>query len=260
MTAVPLVRPDGTLLPVWGFLAFHEALRRDAARFRAAVDALTHDGDAPVAGGSPRIAGLRDHWRHYRQLVEFHHENEDSFLFPMLREAAPRLAPIIDELDAEHVALHSLLGRVTDVADRLPDHRAAGEAATCFDELAALLDRHLDAEEEHLVPVFLAKVAAQADPGDGPPGPGSPPGATEAEDGVDMDLGSTPLSFGMPWVLDGLDDHVLDLARATLPERRRRELPAWRSAYEDSLARWVVPSVGTTVGSPRGDGAAPGHL
>ena len=45
----------------------------------------------------------------YCRIVTTHHTIEDRSVFPHLRGADPRLAPVIDRLEQEHVAIHGVL-------------------------------------------------------------------------------------------------------------------------------------------------------
>lgn len=48
----------------------------------------------------------------YCRLVTMHHGVEDAALFPQLRRADPRLAPVVDRLQQEHRVIHDVLERV----------------------------------------------------------------------------------------------------------------------------------------------------
>jgi hypothetical protein len=226
MITSPLLDPDGRLLPNWGFLAFHEALRRDAARFPKALAGLPDDS----AERSEQAAALREHWECYHGLLVFHHENEDAFLLPMIRDIAPALVPLVDDVAGQHVEIDDVLVRIDQSLSRLLVTGDAHEAMAAFDDLASLLEPHLATEEEHMVPVVVAHLTAQAAAGG--------EGPTPRSDGDDLDFGPTPVSFGLPWIVDGLEAEVVDLVLATLPIARRREYPLLVRAYDESLGRW----------------------
>lgn len=223
----PLVDGKGDLLPTWGFLAFHQSLRRDASRFAAAAGQF-------AVGSLPDTAvdGIRVHWGSYRALLDFHHTTEDEHLFPVVRAADPKLGPLIDELAAQHDQLHLLLDRITNVMERLERPGTASEAVEVFTALEALLGPHLDAEEDHLVPVILAMVADQAEPSDAAP--------PDAEDGPPSDA-AEPVApeFGHPWSMEHLDDETLERALATLPASEREQYPGWLRTYRERLSVWV---------------------
>ena len=85
-------------------------------------------------------------------MVTTHHAIEDQALFPRLRGADPRLAPVVDRLASEHVVIHEVLDSmdralvafVADPASGIQLRRAA-------DELSDTLLSHLSYEERELV-------------------------------------------------------------------------------------------------------------
>jgi Hemerythrin HHE cation binding domain len=48
----------------------------------------------------------------YCAIVTAHHGMEDSAIFPHLRDRDPKLAPVIDRLEAEHVVIHEVLQEI----------------------------------------------------------------------------------------------------------------------------------------------------
>ncbi|PZG02031.1 LLM class flavin-dependent oxidoreductase [Micromonospora deserti] len=88
----------------------------------------------------------------YCRLVTTHHTLEDRSLFPHLRRADARLAPVIDRLEQEHHLIHDVLERVdralvafVSVPDGMAELRAA------VDLLSDTLLSHLSYEERELV-------------------------------------------------------------------------------------------------------------
>ena len=84
--------------------------------------------------------------------MTLHHTLEDRGVFPHLRAADPRLAPVIDRLEQEHVAIHGVLEEVDRALVAFvsaPDgDKQLAEAA---DLLANTLLSHLAYEERELV-------------------------------------------------------------------------------------------------------------
>ena len=80
----------------------------------------------------------------YCRLVATHHTLEDSSLFPQLRAADGRLAPVLDRLEQEHHAIHDLLEGV----DRALVALVTGPDG--IDGLRASVDRLSDALLSHL--------------------------------------------------------------------------------------------------------------
>ena len=88
----------------------------------------------------------------YCRIVTTHHTVEDRAMFPQLRSADPRLAPVIDRLEQEHHVIHDVLEGV----DRAlvgfvgaPDGLA--QVRVAVDLLSDTLLSHLAYEERELV-------------------------------------------------------------------------------------------------------------
>src|SRR5260370_21083006 len=87
----------------------------------------------------------------YCAIVTAHHGMEDQAVFPHLREADPRLAPVIDRLEAEHVVIHEVMQDVDRVLVKLMtnpgDFTEVDEAVQI---LADALLSHLAYEEREI--------------------------------------------------------------------------------------------------------------
>ncbi|WP_283133351.1 hemerythrin domain-containing protein [Rhizohabitans arisaemae] len=194
----------GEVTPASMFLLIHHGLRRDAARYPAAVAALgPADGEA--------AAELAGSWAFYADMLDRHHRLEDDLIFPLLLAEEPALAGVLARLDAEHHELDVLLAEVARVLPALPEPGGVREGVALFTRLKDLLDAHLDTEEEHLVPVMNERSADGLRLGDRTP----PPPPAEA----------------LPWIEDGLDPAVAERVFATLPEGLRARLPELRAEY-----------------------------
>jgi hemerythrin-like domain-containing protein len=220
-----MVDEGGRLVPVWGFLAAHHGLRRDVARLVAALAAMTDHGTEPE-----RLAALQDHWRLFHQILELHHQAEDTNLFPLLRDRCPELAPLVDQLDTEHEALADLLPQIDSVVERLPAAGAIDAARDAMNGLESTLEAHLSAEEEHLVPRMLDLLAAD------PSLAGPPPDAAEDQE---EDPGPISPVLMLVWSADGLDPDVLGLVLDASPPRIQDRYPEQAEAYQATLARWT---------------------
>lgn len=93
--------------------------------------------------------------------LHMHHSIEDHQYFPRLQKLDPRLEKGFEILDTDHHALDEHLNSLTDVANLLlqsnPDSLSK-ETARMQDNLLIMnrfLDRHLQDEEELIVPVIL---------------------------------------------------------------------------------------------------------
>lgn len=120
----------------------HDAFRRELALIRAEVA-----GSGAVLGAQLRInclslcAGLHGH-----------HVREDEGMFPGVEHLRPDLAPVIQQLRAEHEIIAGLLEQLRKVLDEpgLQKEQLAGEV----DRLIGELEAHLDHEETALIPVL----------------------------------------------------------------------------------------------------------
>jgi luciferase-like monooxygenase/hemerythrin HHE cation binding domain-containing protein len=91
----------------------------------------------------------------YCRVVTVHHTIEDQSMFPYLRRRDPRLAPVIDRLQAEHRVIHDVLDGVDQALVAFV--AAGGDAAAltglrnAADLLSDTLRSHLAYEERELV-------------------------------------------------------------------------------------------------------------
>jgi Luciferase-like monooxygenase/Hemerythrin HHE cation binding domain len=91
----------------------------------------------------------------YCRVVTVHHTIEDQSMFPYLRQRDPRLAPVIDRLQAEHRVIHDVLDGVDQALVAFV--AAGGDAAaltglrSAADLLSDTLRSHLAYEERELV-------------------------------------------------------------------------------------------------------------
>lgn len=96
--------------------------------------------------------------------LNVHHQIEDYHYFPILRAADDRLARGFDVLENDHHAIHADMAATAETANALL-HALAGDADAlrrCGDDYAAAsgrlltgLVRHLDDEEDLIVPLIL---------------------------------------------------------------------------------------------------------
>lgn len=138
----------------------HDHLRAELRQVRDVV--------AQVAAGELSIGEARDHvqattlrqnrWAlgaycaSYCRILTGHHTLEDDAMLPHLRASDPRLAPVVDRLHEEHVAIHHVLEEV----DRVLVACVAGEVGIAavqeaVDVLTDALLSHLAYEERELV-------------------------------------------------------------------------------------------------------------
>lgn len=124
----------------------HQVLREQLASLRAAA----------AGGGGQRAAGvvvsedLLSHCLSFCAAIHTHHTGEDNQLLPALRAAAPELAPVIDNLIADHITVAGILQQVRELLT--PGPAASGPDALVreLDGLIAILESHFGYEERRI--------------------------------------------------------------------------------------------------------------
>ncbi|MFW5655535.1 MAG: hemerythrin domain-containing protein [Roseicyclus sp.] len=133
--------------------------------FRQLMDHMTRetesflDGNREARGfaqGIARYGGL------FVNQLHGHHHIEDQHYFPLLRSKDARIEAGFDLLDADHHALDGILNRFVAQANAAiagagqPEARAAaGALREGLVDLERLIGRHLEDEEDLIVPVIL---------------------------------------------------------------------------------------------------------
>src|SRR4051794_38027687 len=142
-------------------VAIHDHLRSELERLQGLVDDVRRGLlTAGEARAEVHALSLRqNNWtlgaycQSYCAFVNGHHSLEDAGVFPHLRRAEPRAAPVLDRLAEEHVVIHDLLDSVDKSLVALV-RRADGAALDAVeDALRTLGDRllsHLAYEEREL--------------------------------------------------------------------------------------------------------------
>lgn len=115
----------------------HRAMLRDLGRIATTATALSGSPDAA------RAAALTDYTDRILQIIEHHHEGEDEFFWPMLRERGAG-EDVLTLMTEEH---HELLGHLKDVRARLAT--LAGGPATAWAEFGAAVQRLRDSLAHH---------------------------------------------------------------------------------------------------------------
>lgn len=138
----------------------HDHLRAELAEVRGLMEQVVAGTmDAGIARSHINQMTMRQNkWtlgtycESYCRIVTTHHALEDQSVFPHLRRADPRLAPVISRLEEEHHAIHDVLEGVDRalVAFVAQDHGAEG-LEEAVDLLSDTLLSHLAYEERELV-------------------------------------------------------------------------------------------------------------
>jgi alkanesulfonate monooxygenase SsuD/methylene tetrahydromethanopterin reductase-like flavin-dependent oxidoreductase (luciferase family) len=161
----PALDPEHTYTPYQlssgqHLIDVHDHLRAELEQIRDLVE--------QVAAGSIGVGQARSHintmtmrqnnWtlgtycESYCRLVTTHHSLEDASLFPHLRRADPALAPVVDQLEAEHRIIHDVLEGVDKALVALVDGSGSIDGLrAAVDLLDDTLLSHLSYEERELV-------------------------------------------------------------------------------------------------------------
>ncbi|MFC4563339.1 LLM class flavin-dependent oxidoreductase [Nocardiopsis mangrovi] len=138
----------------------HDHLRGELAQLRDLIRQVA-EGGVDVAAARDMIATMtmrQNSWtlgtycESYCRVVTTHHTLEDRSVFPWLRKADPRLAPVIDRLAEEHEAIAGVLERVDRaLVAMVADPARIGDVQDAVDLLTDTLLSHLSYEERELV-------------------------------------------------------------------------------------------------------------
>ncbi|MBI1349983.1 MAG: hypothetical protein GC156_02565 [Actinomycetales bacterium] len=103
-----------------------------------------------------RVAFLADHIDFGISMLHHHHESEDDLLYPLLVERVPERADAVRHVEQQH---QEVTGGIDAVSAACSGWRAAPTAengtalADRLDHLNAILQPHLDDEEQQIVPL-----------------------------------------------------------------------------------------------------------
>jgi hypothetical protein len=129
-----------------GFLLAHKCMRVEYRRL------------AEVAG-QPRDAAhqalIEDQIAVTLSMLHHHHTEEDSWLWPTLRQRAPHAVADLDRLEAQHARVDPLIAAAVDTTH--PRTQRAGVLA----ELHEVINAHLNDEEQVVLPLCRAHITAE---------------------------------------------------------------------------------------------------
>ena len=174
--------------------------------FRTAYEECARLVRATPAPSPGRVTFLADHVDFSIAVLHIHHEGEDELLYPKLIERVPGQAPMTEQVDHEHLAIKTALDAASTACATWRQRPSAetGEAlAAALDQLNAVLQPHLDDEEQKIVP--LAAVTLTQQEWD----------ALGKHSVAQMPRDKRPIAFGM--ILDPLDDTERTYMKRVLP-------------------------------------------
>ncbi|WP_199565008.1 hemerythrin domain-containing protein [Spongiactinospora rosea] len=138
----------------------HDHLRHELAQVRALMEQVIAGATDPATARSEinTMTMRQDAWRlgaycaSYCSIVAAHHTLEDQALFPYLRRADPRLAPVVDRLEREHHAIHGVLEEIDRaLVAHMTTPGGRDDLRSAVDLLTDTLLSHLSYEERELI-------------------------------------------------------------------------------------------------------------
>ena len=139
----------------------HDHLRQELDQIRNLVEQVARGHlDVGAARSAINTMTMRQNsWtlgtycESYCRVVTTHHTLEDISMFPRLRQADPRLAPVIDRLEEEHHVIADVLEGVDAALVRMVSDSEKGlaDVQDAVDLLTDTLLSHLSYEERELV-------------------------------------------------------------------------------------------------------------
>ncbi len=174
-----------------GMYIMHYAFRRDLANFTSAVQG-TPLGDRDV------WEAMAARWLRFVGVLHHHHSAEDTYYWPVLREAAAQRgtgadAQILDAMEDEHAGIDPSLAACTAAFDAVVDHPCEDHRNALAVRLAALremLAEHLRHEETEALALVQRVVTAQE--------------FAQIEKGVSKAYPLRSVPFLVPWSTYGL--------------------------------------------------------
>lgn len=139
----------------------HDHLRTELAQVRDLVDQVAQ-GHRSVGAARSAINAMtlrQNSWtlgtycESYCRVVTTHHTIEDVSMFPRLKHLEPRIAPVVDRLQEEHLVIHDVLEQVDAALVAMvgdPDQDLS-RVQRAVDLLTDVLLSHLAYEEQQLV-------------------------------------------------------------------------------------------------------------
>ena len=132
--------------------------------FRNAYEESARLVRAAPSPSPERVTFLADHIDFGIAALHHHHEGEDELLYPKLIQRVPEQAPMTEQVEHEHLAIKTALEAASAAcaAWRQRPSAETGEAlAAALDHLNAVVQPHLDDEENKVVPLAAVTLTQQ---------------------------------------------------------------------------------------------------
>jgi hemerythrin-like domain-containing protein len=111
-----------------------------------------------------RLTFLADHIDFIVSVLHIHHEGEDELLYPKLIERLPEQASMTEEVEHEHELVKAALDTVSAACTTWrgsPSHASGERLAAALEQLNAVAKRHLDDEEQRIIPLAAVTLTQQ---------------------------------------------------------------------------------------------------
>jgi hemerythrin-like domain-containing protein len=132
--------------------------------FRNAYDESARLVRAAPTPSQARVTFLADHIDFAIAMLHVHHDGEDELLYPKLIERVPDQAPMTEQVEHEHQLIKTALDAASGACTAWRQRSSAetGEAlAAALDQLNVVTRRHLDDEEQKVVPLAAVTLTQQ---------------------------------------------------------------------------------------------------
>ena len=148
----------GALADFWREI--HNGLRHEGAELQTLTRSFQEGATTLQQFQRTFLPLLKNHLSN----LDGHHQVEDQYYFPRFRALDERMRAGFDLLERDHEAIHLLLQQSAEGASNLlasfqlnrdAQRAAADSYADRAQRLLALLDRHLDDEEDLVIPAML---------------------------------------------------------------------------------------------------------
>jgi hemerythrin-like domain-containing protein len=132
--------------------------------FRAGYSEAAQLVRATPTPSPERVRFLADHIDFAIAAMHIHHESEDELLYPKLIQRVPEQAPMTEEVEHEHQLVRTALDTASAACAtwRGQPSPETGEAlAAALEQLNAVIQGHLDDEEQDILPLAAVTLTKQ---------------------------------------------------------------------------------------------------
>jgi iron-sulfur cluster repair protein YtfE (RIC family) len=202
-----------------GMYVMHHALRRDLARFTAAV------AHTPVSEHDVWVA-LERRWLKMAEMLHHHHGVEDTSLWPVLLghaagSGSPEDLRMLDDMEAEHEVIDPALTACREAFAAMAEHPCDDHRNALQIRVAALREhllQHLAHEEGQALPLLQRTLSVEEN--------------AAFERAVERAYPLRVVPFALPWAMDDLPPEARDRMLAQTPPGYGLAFRLLRRGYE----------------------------